>query len=238
MSDRHEPWSDPRRRSRADDADEAFWAEDRRGNARDRRRAAEDTFFGDESSDSVFDQRPQAQGGWTHEQQGQQGQQEWGPDPSDPYHRRAPRADPRQVQAPAPAPAPTARPRPRQLPGDDPYRTQAYPQHQQPAAGVRRPPTQRQPQRGGYASGPRQHPVGPPDRREAYERPPDRDHDRRSGGGSAFPLGLGSLFGVVGLIAFLLALTSLPWAKAGGQELTLTDIRDLFAAAEDRKSVV
>lgn len=233
VSDRDEPWSeDPRRRGRRDEADEAFWGDDgRRRGSKDRRRAAEETFFGDgpgesgDSGDSVFNQR-------TRPQQDPAGPQEsaWGQPPDDPYgNRRAPRPDPRQVQAGAPPTRP--RPRPRTVPGDDPYRTQAYPTHQQPGAGVRRPPNQRQAQPYGT---PRQHPVGRPDQRDPYqyERPPERDREPR-GGGLRFPIGLGAVFGVAGLGLFVLALTSLPWAKAGGQEMTLPDIRDAFATVGD-----
>lgn len=228
VSDRDEPWSeDPRRRSRGD---EAFWGDDRRQRgSHDRRRAAEETFFGgdEDSGDSVFNQRTRKpEPAWPHESESA-----WGPPPDDPYGgRRGPGPDPRQVQAGAPPTRP--RPRPRPIPGDDPYRTQAYPTHQQPGSGVRRPPSQRQPQ--GYGTAPRQHPIGRPDHHDPYEyeRPPERDRDRR-GGGLQSPVGFGALFGVVGLVLFVLSLTSLPWAKAGGQSMTLPDIKEAFATVED-----
>jgi hypothetical protein len=46
------------------------------------------------------------------------------------------------------------------------------------------------------------------------------------------PFGAGALFGVAGLICFLLALVVLPWFRAGGQEVALSDLRSAFSVPE------
>jgi hypothetical protein len=52
----------------------------------------------------------------------------------------------------------------------------------------------------------------------------------------SLPFGLGSLFGVAGLALFVLSLTSLPWARAGGVDMSLPDIREAFATIGDLPS--
>jgi hypothetical protein len=65
----------------------------------------------------------------------------------------------------------------------------------------------------------------PPGGRPARE--PDRDRD-----GRGFPLGLGALFGVVGLACFLAGLIVLPWFEVAGEGVTLADIRSSFTPPE------
>ena len=71
-------------------------------------------------------------------------------------------------------------------------------------------------------------------RTDRYAEPPQKpsrepSRERRSIG---FPFGAGAFFGVVGLGCFLAALMVLPWFEAGGQEVTLSDIRSAFTIPE------
>jgi hypothetical protein len=86
------------------------------------------------------------------------------------------------------------------------------------------------------------------DDRQGFDRShddPGRDGSRGRGGrergagaGRGFPLGAGFLIGASGLACFLLALLVLPWFEAGGQEVTLADIRESFTlAATDPESL-
>jgi hypothetical protein len=51
-------------------------------------------------------------------------------------------------------------------------------------------------------------------------------------------VGLGALLGVAGLAAFLAALLVLPWFTAGGEDVTLADIRTAFTVPETDPSDV
>jgi hypothetical protein len=65
------------------------------------------------------------------------------------------------------------------------------------------------------------------------------DADRAGGTGLRSPLGLGAVVGLSGLVAFLAALLVLPWFTAGGEGVTLADIRSAFTvAATDPGDVV
>jgi hypothetical protein len=71
----------------------------------------------------------------------------------------------------------------------------------------------------------------PPRRRPARDEPRDDRPPRGGsggGGGVGLPFGIGTLFGVAGLVAFLMALMVLPWFSAGGQDVGLADIRSSF----------
>ncbi|HEX6420337.1 MAG TPA: hypothetical protein VFZ77_17690, partial [Acidimicrobiales bacterium] len=52
----------------------------------------------------------------------------------------------------------------------------------------------------------------------------------RSGGG--LPVGAGALIGVAGIVGVVLSLMVLPWFTVAGQDVTLPDIRDGFAAQD------
>ena len=66
-----------------------------------------------------------------------------------------------------------------------------------------------------------------------------RRTDRAGGTGLRSPVGLGAVVGLGGLLAFLAALVVLPWFTAGGEGVTLADIRSAFTvAATDPGDVV
>jgi hypothetical protein len=69
--------------------------------------------------------------------------------------------------------------------------------------------------------------------------PGGRESDRAGGTGLRSPLGLGAGVGLAGVVAFLAALVVLPWFTAGGDGVTLADIRTAFTvAATDPSDVV
>ena len=94
-------------------------------------------------------------------------------------------------------------------------------------------------------------PAAPPTRPQPPARPPSRDggpppgargrdrgagraddRDRRDGGsdggGLQSPIGLGAVVGGLGVLDFLAALVVLPWFTAGGDDVTLSDLRSAF----------
>jgi hypothetical protein len=93
------------------------------------------------------------------------------------------------------------------------------------------------PYRGPAAGGPMQRPAArrapaaaPPDRRS---RGDDRDRDDRDRpGGIGLPFGLGTAVGLLGLVALLLSLTTLPWFTVAGAEVAFPDIREAFSPPE------
>ncbi|MGH9211531.1 MAG: hypothetical protein ACRD2C_12740 [Acidimicrobiales bacterium] len=76
----------------------------------------------------------------------------------------------------------------------------------------------------------RRDPQRPP--RDRRARRDDRHPSPARGTGRGLPVGAGFLVGVAGLVAFLLALLGLPWFEAGGQDVTLSDIRTAFTIPE------
>ncbi|HMG40225.1 MAG TPA: hypothetical protein VK611_02815 [Acidimicrobiales bacterium] len=72
----------------------------------------------------------------------------------------------------------------------------------------------------------------PPNRRAAPPRRQDEDRPRRESRGGGLPFGAGTLVGVVGFGCFLAALLVLPWFEAGGEDVTLSDIRSAFTVPE------
>jgi hypothetical protein len=134
---------------------------------------------------------------------------------------------------------PTVEPQPRyRVPPSDVEETQVQerygydPYAARPAA----PPTQQ------YPTPPAQYPppTPPGSRRGAdpvdrYGHPEPRERAlirEHRGGGRGVPFGLGTLFGVVGLVGFLLALIVLPWFTVGGEDVKLSDIRTSFDVAK------
>lgn len=96
--------------------------------------------------------------------------------------------------------------------GDGPYAgQQAYPAPRA-RPGQRRPAERSTPSHG-------------PDR-QSQRRPP------REPRGLGLPVGAGAVVGTVGLGCFVLALLVLPWFSAGGQDITLADIRTAFTIPE------
>lgn len=160
---------------------------------------------------------------------------EWGEEPgSSVFGPRRPRPAPRPAPPPArpgygqdPWPPPTGRgPTPPRRPAyDDPWPTAPY-------GGPAAPPPAAPPDPWGRQQAPPPHYPG--DRRARGPEPPprraSREPDGREGGG--FPLGLGALLGVAGLACFLAALLVLPWFDAGGEGVTLANIRSSFTIPE------
>lgn len=126
---------------------------------------------------------------------------------------------------PAPGwPAPTDRPAygGDRYAGVDPYaalapHTRPQPRPQPDAPGRRRP--------GATGGGPSRSGAAGPDRRDRG-RPP-------LPGGGGLPVGAGALIGAVGVVCVLLSLMVLPWLTAGGEDVTLADIRSGFAVRDD-----
>lgn len=154
-----------------------------------------------------------------------------GSDPAD-YPGRQPYADPAGYPGRAAHPNQTV-----------PYDRAPYPAEPRPPAlrrsaapDQRGAPDHRQ-QGGGPPAGPRgrQRPPGArrPDPRGTDPRSPGPASPRGDRQGRGFPLGAGALVGVVGLACFLLGLIVLPWFTAGGQEVTLADLRTAFTVAEN-----
>jgi hypothetical protein len=69
-------------------------------------------------------------------------------------------------------------------------------------------------------------------RRPAGHDPGRPDPGPSLGPGLRSPVGLGALLGVGGAVAFLAALLVLPWFTAGGEGVTLADIRTAFTVPE------
>jgi hypothetical protein len=78
--------------------------------------------------------------------------------------------------------------------------------------------------------------TGP--RRPAGRDPGPPDPGPSPGPGLRSPVGLGALLGVGGVAAFLAALLVLPWFTAGGEGVTLADIRSAFTVPETDPSDV
>ena len=86
---------------------------------------------------------------------------------------------------------------------------------------------------GRQQSPPPPYPAGQRGPAPGPRRPPAREPDARGEReGRGFPLGLGTLLGVAGLVCFLAALLVLPWFEVAGQGVTLADIRSSFTIAE------
>ncbi|HET9608814.1 MAG TPA: hypothetical protein VFP06_04350 [Acidimicrobiales bacterium] len=105
--------------------------------------------------------------------------------------------------------------------GANPYgapvpHTRTQPRPQPEAPGRRRP--------GGPGGAARGGAPGP-DRRDRG-RPP-------APGGGGLPVGAGALIGALGVACVLLSLMVLPWFTAGGDDVTLADIRSGFAVRDD-----
>lgn len=129
----------------------------------------------------------------------------------DPYAARPASPPTQQYPTPPAQYPPPVQPRPRRRPGygddyDDEY---GYPP---PHPGQRRP-------------------TAAPRSRRAADPGYDEPRERRGGGGG-MPFGLGALFGVAGLVGFLLALIVLPWFTVGGEDVNLADIRTSFDVAK------
>jgi hypothetical protein len=82
--------------------------------------------------------------------------------------------------------------------------------------------------------GPYDQPMEPRPRRPRPQAPDrqGREQEPRRSPGLGLPFGAGTLFGVAGLVCFVLALMVLPWFRAGGFEVTLSDIRTGFTVPE------
>jgi hypothetical protein len=146
----------------------------------------------------------------------------------------APQPEQRHAYLPPPAypgNEPTYRPEPT-------HRQPAYPQTPSyPPTPSYPDPTRPQPRLpdGGRPPGRSQPPGGGPGRLPRERPREDRDGRAGRGGGGRdrgpgrdFPLGAGAFLGFTGLVCFLLALLVLPWFEAGGQEVTLANMREAF----------
>ena len=111
---------------------------------------------------------------------------------------------------------------------DDP---QVYGQPRPSGPTTRRMPTPGPPEPD-YGTPPRRPAPGQAPGRAAPPRHPDEGRPRREGGGIGLPFGAGTVVGVVGFGCFLAALLVLPWFEAGGEAVTLSDIRYAFTVPE------
>ncbi len=124
---------------------------------------------------------------------------------------------------------------------DQPNQTVPYERAPYPAEPW--PPAPRRPEAPGPDGPPgRSRPAGrpgaDPQRRGSPGAPrperPARGHASPPAEGRGFPFGAGALVGIAGLGCFLVGLIVLPWFSAGGQDVTLADLRTAFTIAETR----